>query len=122
VREGGRKDKEIALLVAKTRAQGFAQVSGDHIPGLSAIAVPILDPFGEAAAAIIVVGFADGFEDGAIEALQAAGKQASNALGCSGEARRLDNRFCAPSGGSSGDDRPRAEQCPAKRGRASSNE
>jgi DNA-binding IclR family transcriptional regulator len=83
--EAGKGCEDPALLAARTREQGIAQVSGDHIPGLSAIAVPILDPFGEAAAALTLVGLADGFEESTIEALRRAGVEASIALGWPGK-------------------------------------
>lgn len=68
-------------LAAQTRALGIGQVAGDHIPGLSAIAAPVLDPFGEAAAAITLVGARDGIAPGAVERLRIAAAEASARIG-----------------------------------------
>jgi DNA-binding IclR family transcriptional regulator len=46
----------LAHLVAKVRDQGFAAVDGRYIPGLVAVAAPILDWQGEAQAVITLVG------------------------------------------------------------------
>ena len=70
-----------AALAARTRALGIGQVSGEHIPGLSAIAAPVLDAFGEAAAVLTLVGARDGIGPGAVDRLRAAAAAASTRLG-----------------------------------------
>ncbi|MFS4580182.1 IclR family transcriptional regulator [Phaeobacter sp. C3_T13_0] len=47
---------ELDTLIKKTRARGFAAVTGYYIPGLVAVAAPILDWQGEAQAAVTLVG------------------------------------------------------------------
>ena len=59
----------------------MGHVAGDHIPGLSAVAAPVLDAFGEAAAAITLVGTCDGIVPGAADQLRAAAAAASLKLG-----------------------------------------
>ena len=68
-------------LAAHASALGLGHVSGDHIPGLSAVAAPVLDAFGEAAAVITLVGAREGIAPGAAERLRAAAAAASARLG-----------------------------------------
>ena len=69
------------VLAGHVRAVGYGSVSGDHIPGLSAISAPILDWYGEAAAAITLVGTKAGFNAAAIDQLLRAAAVASERLG-----------------------------------------
>ncbi len=56
-REGAPTTKsELDALIKETRARGFATVAGNFIPGLVAVAAPILDWQGEAQAAVTLVG------------------------------------------------------------------
>ncbi len=48
--------KDVAALVATIRGQGYASVDGRFIPGLVAIAAPILDWQGEAQAVVTLIG------------------------------------------------------------------
>ena len=52
----GRPDTDIPALRETTRANGYASVAGDLIPGLAAIAAPVLDWQGEAQASITLIG------------------------------------------------------------------
>lgn len=70
-----------AALAAQTLALGMGHVAGDHIPGLSAVAAPVLDAFGEAAAVITLVGMRDGIMPAAAERLRDASAVASLRLG-----------------------------------------
>ena len=72
---------EPAPLVARVRASGIAQVSGDHIPGLSAVAAPILDAHGEATAVITLVGARRGIAATAVDRLRREATEASARLG-----------------------------------------
>lgn len=47
---------ELDALIKETRARGYASVAGKYIPGLVAVAAPILDWQGEAQAAVTLVG------------------------------------------------------------------
>ncbi len=47
---------ELDALIKDTRDRGFATVSGNYIPGLIAVAAPLLDWQGEAQAAVTLVG------------------------------------------------------------------
>lgn len=49
-------DRDVEELIALTRSRGFASVDGRFIPGLLAIAAPILDWQGEAQAVITLIG------------------------------------------------------------------
>lgn len=49
-------DKDIEKLVTRTRVRGYASVEGRFIPGLVAIAAPILDWQGEAQAVVTLIG------------------------------------------------------------------
>src|SRR6266481_2145993 len=69
-REMSTRKVDAQAMAAVVRGNGMAQVSGDHIPGLSAIAAPILDAHGEAAAAITLVGLSNGFAPTTIAALR----------------------------------------------------
>lgn len=71
----------IAEIVADVRAQGYATVSGSHIPGLSAVACPVLDSSGEAAITMTLVGLADGISTSAVGQLTDAAERASFRLG-----------------------------------------
>ncbi|GHF40259.1 IclR family transcriptional regulator [Seohaeicola zhoushanensis] len=51
-REGGNAE----ALTEETRARGYASVSGDLIPGLAAIAAPVLDWQGQAQASVTLIG------------------------------------------------------------------
>jgi DNA-binding IclR family transcriptional regulator len=77
------RNRDVEALAARVRANGMAQVSGDHIPGLSAISAPVLDAHGEAAAAITLVGLSSGFAPDTIAALRSTARDASSALGWS---------------------------------------
>ena len=68
-------------LAAQTFARGIGHVEGDHIPGLSALAAPVLDAFGEAAAVIALVGTRDGIAPEAAASLRSASAAASARLG-----------------------------------------
>ena len=70
-----------AALAAQALAMGMGHVTGDHIPGLSAVAAPVLDAFGEAAAVITLVGMRDGITPGTAERLRDAAAAASHRLG-----------------------------------------
>jgi DNA-binding IclR family transcriptional regulator len=72
---------ETAPLVARVRASGIAQVSGDHIPGLSAVAAPVLDAHGEATAVMTLVGARRGIAPAAVERLRSQATEASARLG-----------------------------------------
>jgi DNA-binding IclR family transcriptional regulator len=72
---------EPAPLAASVRAAGIAQVSGDHIPGLSAVAAPVLDAHGEAAAVVTLVGARRGIASVAIDRLRREATDASARLG-----------------------------------------
>jgi len=66
---------------ALVRAAGFAQVAGDHIPGLNAAAAPILDAAGEAAAVLTLVSAGGSFTKRSISALLRRARSASTRLG-----------------------------------------
>ncbi|NIJ08519.1 DNA-binding IclR family transcriptional regulator [Sphingomonas vulcanisoli] len=68
-------------LAAQVSALGTGHVSNDHIPGLSAVAAPILDAFGEAAAVVTLVGAREGIAQHAVERLRVAAATASARLG-----------------------------------------
>ncbi len=72
---------DVSKLAAQVRASGVGQVSGDHIPGLTAVAAPVLDAFGEAAAVITLVAVRDGVEPKAVERLRRETREASAKLG-----------------------------------------
>jgi DNA-binding IclR family transcriptional regulator len=72
---------EPAPLAASVRASGIGQVSGEHIPGLSAVAAPILDAHGEAAAVITLVGARRPITPGAIDCLRREAAETSARLG-----------------------------------------
>jgi DNA-binding IclR family transcriptional regulator len=74
-------DGDPDALAAQALAIGMGHVSGDHIPGLSAVAAPVLDAFGEAVAVITLVGAREGITPGAAEKLRAAAAAASDRLG-----------------------------------------
>ncbi|MWD28590.1 helix-turn-helix domain-containing protein [Aquicoccus sp. SCR17] len=48
--------RDPAPLIAETRAQGYADVAGDLIPGLAAMAAPVLDWQGEIQAGVTLIG------------------------------------------------------------------
>jgi DNA-binding IclR family transcriptional regulator len=68
-------------VAAKVRAAGITQVYGEHIPGLSAVAAPILDHHGEAVAVLTLVGATQGIAADAIDRLRALADCASARLG-----------------------------------------
>ena len=68
-------------LAAQALAMGMGHVAGDHIPGLSAVAAPLLDAFGEAVAVLTLVGMRDGIVPGAAERLRTVAAAASARLG-----------------------------------------
>ena len=70
-----------AALADQVLSVGLARVSGDHIPGLSAVAAPVLDAYGEAAAVMTLVAARQGFSPSAAERLRTAAKSASRSLG-----------------------------------------
>ena len=74
-------DVDVEQLIAATRAAGFARVSGDHIPGLNAVAAPILDAAGEAAAVLTLVSAGRPISMQATDQLLAHARQASAQLG-----------------------------------------
>jgi DNA-binding IclR family transcriptional regulator len=72
---------EPGLLAAGVRSSGISQVSGDHIPGLSAVAAPVLDAHGEAQAVITLVGARKGIAAAAVNRLRQEAAEASARLG-----------------------------------------
>lgn len=68
-------------LAERVRKAGIGQVSGQHIPGLSAVAAPVLDNHGDAAVVLTMVGLSDGFTQEEIDALRAICADASARLG-----------------------------------------
>lgn len=72
---------DTAPLAASVRASGISQVSGNHIPGLSAVAAPVLDAHGEAAAVITLVGARRPIASAAIDRLRRETAEASARLG-----------------------------------------
>lgn len=88
-REITKSDEDPAAIVARVHRSGFADVAERHIPGLSAIAAPILGASGEAEAVIGLVGAIGGFTDVHKAQLLAVTAHASGLLGfCSiGDAR-----------------------------------
>jgi DNA-binding IclR family transcriptional regulator len=72
---------EPAPLAASVRASGISRVSGDHIPGLSAVAAPVLDVHGEAKAVITLVGARRGIAPVAVDRLRQEAAEASARLG-----------------------------------------
>lgn len=80
-RETGDGPVDVVELATKIRARGTAEVRGDHIPGLSAVAAPVLDHLGEAAAVLTLVAANQGIEVRAIERLRILADCASARLG-----------------------------------------
>jgi DNA-binding IclR family transcriptional regulator len=72
---------EPGLLAAGVRSSGISRVSGDHIPGLSAVAAPVLDAHGEAQAVITLVGARKGIAAAAVDRLRREAAEASARLG-----------------------------------------
>ena len=72
---------EPSPLVATVRAAGVARVSGDHIPGLSAAAAPVLDAHGEVMAVLTLVAARHGIQAPAVERLRQQATDASARLG-----------------------------------------
>jgi DNA-binding IclR family transcriptional regulator len=72
---------DVKAIVASVRSHGLARVMGDHIPGLNAVAAPILDVHGEAVAAVTLVGLAGGFAPETIAALLSVTQEASRDFG-----------------------------------------
>lgn len=72
---------DVKAIAASVRSRGLARVSGDHIPGLNAIAAPMLDVHGEAAAAVTLVVLADGFAPDTVSALRSVTREASRSFG-----------------------------------------
>jgi DNA-binding IclR family transcriptional regulator len=68
-------------LIAAVRAAGIGQVCGDHIPGLSAVAAPVLNAHGEAATVITLVAAARAIPAVAIDRLRLETADASARLG-----------------------------------------
>ena len=86
-----------AAIASGVRAAGLGRVTGDHIPGLSAVAAPVLDAHGEPACVLTLVGARQGIAPGAAERLCAAAADASARLGapaeiCSGSSVHGDQR------------------------------
>jgi DNA-binding IclR family transcriptional regulator len=76
----------VEAAIEETRRRGHAAVQGDVIPGLRAVAAPVLDHQGEAAAAITLLSSGPGpGPEAATAALMRAAAQASARLGWSGE-------------------------------------
>jgi len=80
---------EPAPLIASVRSAGIARVSGDHIPGLSAVAAPVLDAQGEAMAVLTLVAARRGIQAPAVEQLRQEAMIASNRLGWTKTARNI---------------------------------
>jgi DNA-binding IclR family transcriptional regulator len=80
---------EPAPLIVSVRSAGIARVSGDHIPGLSAVAAPVLDAQGEAMAVITLVAARRGIQAPAVEQLRQEATVASNRLGWTTTARNI---------------------------------
>lgn len=55
-RDGAAWPGDVAALRDQTRADGYASVAGDLIPGLAAVGAPVLDWQGEAQAAVTLIG------------------------------------------------------------------
>jgi DNA-binding IclR family transcriptional regulator len=70
-------------LVAAVLASGVGQVSGDLIPGLSAVAAPVLNASGEAAAVMTLIAARHGIAPAAVDRLRLAAAKASARLGFS---------------------------------------
>ena len=70
-------------LIARIRKTGIAQVSGTHIPGLTAVSSPVLDSYGEASSALTLIAAHKGIEKSAIQCLRSEAEQASAELGWS---------------------------------------
>ena len=82
---------DVASFIAAARASGIAEVSGEHIPGLSAASAPVRDSHGEAVAALTLVALSQGFAPGALDALREEARAASISLGWSGGSPALTN-------------------------------
>ena len=72
---------DVAALRDRVRAAGWAQVSGDHIPGLAAAAAPVLDSFGEAVAVLTLVSAGQPVSPAALDALRLHAAAASARMG-----------------------------------------
>ena len=72
-----------AAIGAHVRQAGFAEVSGDLVPGLFAVAVPVLDGTGGLVAVITAVNAASGLSVADRRALLQTGQDACSALGFS---------------------------------------
>ena len=67
--------------IRRDREVGWAQVAGDHIPGLYAAAAPVLNSAGHAVAVLTIVRAGQPFSEQAITALRSHSEQASRRLG-----------------------------------------
>jgi len=67
--------------IAEVRTAGFATVAGDLVPGLYAVAVPVLDGTGTLAVVLTAVSAGSGLKDQTIAALRRTAVEASAALG-----------------------------------------
>jgi DNA-binding IclR family transcriptional regulator len=77
----GSDEQELEALIRRDRSAGWAQVSGDHIPGLNAAAAPVLGPTGEAAAVLTLVRAGEPLSLDALMALRHHAGRASQRLG-----------------------------------------
>lgn len=80
-REVMQKGGDPVALITAVRAAGVAQVFGDHIPGLSAAAAPVLNAHGEAAAVITLIAAGKNVAPGAIDRLRLDAAEASARIG-----------------------------------------
>jgi DNA-binding IclR family transcriptional regulator len=85
-------DNKATSLAASVRARGIGQVTGDHIPGLSAVAAPILDAHNEAAAVLTLVAARNGIAPPAIDILRMSAAEASERLGWTDTSRKSADR------------------------------
>ena len=88
-RENMSDNIEPAPLAARVRASGIARVSGDHIPGLSAVAAPVLDAHGEATAVMTLVAARRAIASVAVDRLRQEAGEASARLGWTKSAARI---------------------------------
>jgi DNA-binding IclR family transcriptional regulator len=88
-REAMADNIDAAPLAASVRTSGIGRVSGDHIPGLSAVAAPILDAHGEAVAVLTLVGARQPIAPAAVNRLRQESAEASARLGWTKSAVRI---------------------------------
>lgn len=78
--KAGSRINPVALM-KQVRVEGMALVSGDHIPGLNAAAIPVLDCAGEAAAVLTLISAAKPLSAETLKTLRDHGQRASSRLG-----------------------------------------